>query len=104
MWPSTCTYGTVQLVQNKTLTSQEIATLRLQDQPLDNLLNQALSLGFQFYNVGQQVAFNDGTTLVRLVLFDFADFAPMFLTAPAVAPTSRKFKRTSTLSSIPMAA
>ncbi len=73
------TYGTVQLVQNKTLTTQEIATLRSQDPALEGLLTQALALGFGFYDVAQQVTYNDGTTYIRLVLFDFSDFAPAFL-------------------------
>lgn len=72
-------YGADPLLQQKALTSQEIAALRSQDQALNNLLNQALTLGFQFFNVGQRVTYTDGTTFVRLVLFDFSDFAPVFL-------------------------
>jgi uncharacterized repeat protein (TIGR01451 family) len=46
---------------------------------LNNLLTWALAQGFQFYYVGQRVVYNDGTAFVRLVLFDFNDFAPAFL-------------------------
>jgi uncharacterized repeat protein (TIGR01451 family) len=73
------TYGTIQLVENRTLTSAEITTLRNQDPALESLLTHAKNLGLSFYNVAQKVAFSDGTSFVRLVLLDLADFAPAFL-------------------------
>jgi uncharacterized repeat protein (TIGR01451 family) len=72
-------YNSVKVLSQTTLTPQEIAVLLSLNQSLNDLLNHARSLGLLFFDTAQQISFNDGTSLVRLVLFDPLNFAPVFI-------------------------
>jgi len=73
------TYVPVEVISETTFTEAEINDLLASDQELKGLFDHALSLGYAFDNVAEQLYFSDGSSSKVFVLIDPQQYGPIFL-------------------------
>jgi len=72
-------YTAVEAISEISLTEAEINELLSSDPELKSNYDYALSLGYVFDNVAQQIYLNDGSSSIIFVLIDPEDYGPIFL-------------------------
>ena len=72
-------YTPVEVVSETNLTGGQISQLLSSDPELKNNYDHALSLGYVFDQVTQEVSFSDGSSVVILAMIDPEEYGPVFL-------------------------